>query len=101
MVTDCKAFDPFKDRVPVNPDQAVDLGMVMRTGKVPVTLAPESPSQYNNIANPGNILNIRPKDIFDTMTIQSALRSYADSAKDAKPDSSSSVAPPAAPTSEQ
>lgn len=61
---------------------AVDVGNVLKTGKVPVSVGP-SEAAYNGIDNPSR-LGGRPSDIFDSMRMEKEVYKSAKSAAEAK-----------------
>lgn len=62
------SFDPAHDRTPVQPEQAVRLGLALKNGRIPADMGP-SEDLFNGIENPADIVG-RPRDQFDAMDLQ-------------------------------
>lgn len=91
-------FSPLLDRTPVQPEQAVRLGLALKNGRIPADMGP-SEDLFNGIENPADILG-RPADQFDAMDMQAR---YAAVRKPKEADPSSTTANPVngAPASSQ
>lgn len=61
-------FNKKRDRQASVAGLAVQIGEVMRSGRVPSKVGPDD-SAYNYIENPGNIVG-RPRDEFDAIRMQ-------------------------------
>lgn len=62
------SFNPMRDRLPYQPNQAVDIGEAFASGVIPGNLSAQEVN-YNHIANPADIIG-RPRDEFEAMQIE-------------------------------
>lgn len=81
MLFDSK-YNKSRDIAAVASGLAVDVGNVLKTGKIPVQVGP-SEAAYNGIDNPSR-LGGRPSDIFDSMRMEKEVYKSAKSAAEAK-----------------
>lgn len=88
-------YDPKKDRFPIIPEQAVQLGASVDLGRIPANLGDDG-TRYNSIQNPANIVG-KPRDYFDAVRMQRELTTTIGNMQTQAEDGSAAPAAPATP----